>query len=291
MAVTFYPNYIHNVGFTASAEPSFPQSPAPDYTSSGGETSGAGYDLVDSKRDNVVTFDTSGESDDFTIDFDLTANITDADFCIIDNANLAGAFAAYKISHGGTDLTPTAWAGVLGDGTEAFDTISISSDYTSGDEYVAADDCLLLLFSSTSNNNWELNIQDFEASSYTADVTIGEISIGKKFTTSYQPEIGLIKSSHFGTNVLQSKGGQKYGFKNYGEARKWQLNWIYISDAEKVKFETLWGITEGQRYPFYIDLGNYSDPQLYFVRFAQPELKFTEVPGAWKLSIVIEEEI
>lgn len=286
MAVTFYPNYIHNVGFIATAEPTIV---GQGFASSGGETTGAAYDLVDSSRDNLITIDTNGEATDFTIDFDLTSNIGDVDFCIIDKANLPSAFAAYGISHGGVALTPVAWAGVLG---EELNSINITSDRADADAYIAGDDVLLLLVSSTTDNNWEIDVIDFEASNFTADVTIGEISIGKKFASSYAAKAGIIKSSDWGTNILKSKGGQKYGFRSYGEARRWQLSWEFISAAERTNFETVWQITEGKRFPFYIDLGENSDPTLYFVRFAMTELRFVELTtDVYSVNIIIEEEI
>ena len=288
MSVTFYPNYIHNVGFDAAAEPSVTTQ---NYVSSGGETAGAAYDLVDSNRDNLLTVDTDGEATDFTIDLDLTANITSCDFAILDNINIDLAGADFKLTHGAADITCSAYQIILGDGNGGDLMGAVSTWYLNDEWNVAGEDIALLLFSGISDNNWEWNFRDFEGGNFSADITIGEIIIGKKFATNYQPEIGIIKSSNFGTGILQSKGGHKYGFKNYGETRRWQLNWIFINDAEKALFETLWAVTEGMRYPFYIDLGENSNPTLYFVRFAMPELQFTEVPGAWKLNMIIEEEV
>jgi len=53
MAVTFYPNYIHNVGFNAAEEPSVTTQ---NYACSGGETSGAAYDWIGlSGTDRIVS--------------------------------------------------------------------------------------------------------------------------------------------------------------------------------------------------------------------------------------------
>jgi len=278
MSVTFYPNYIHNAGFDAAAEPSITDE---TFIASGGETSGGIYDLLDSNRDNLVTFATNGGTNVWYLDLDLTTS-KPMDFAIIDNHNLNTADAKYYIWAAAKLGLALAYSGALGS--------ALTSD--GGVDNVttpSADGIGLFKFDGASSADWRIYFDD--VATYDTDITMGEIFIGQFFQASYMPEIGLIKSSNFGTNVLQSKGGKKYGFKNYGEARRWQLNWIFISDAEKVKFETLWSITEGMRYPFYIDLGEAATPQLYFVRFAMPELQFTEVPGAWKLNIIIEEEI
>lgn len=288
MSITFYPNYIHYKGFDASAEPSIT---GQNYASSGGETTGAAYDLVDSKRDNLITLDTNGEGTDFTVDYDLTSNITSADFCIIDNQNFSTAACDVKLTYsGGSDITDAGvYSGTLGTGTQ-LRTIEYDSNWLLSST-IAGDEIILMKFDSQTENNWEVNGRDTGGTNFEADVTIGEIFVGKEFATSFQPEIGLIKSSDWGVDVLQSKGGQRYGFKKYGERKAWKLNWIYITDAEKTNFETLWTVTEGRRYPFYIDLGENANPTLYFVRFAMNDLVFTEVPGAWKVSIVLEEEI
>ena len=290
MAVTFYPNYIHNVGFDAAAEPSVV---GQGYASSGGETTGAAYDLVDSKRDNIITVDTNGETGaDFSIDFDLTANITGVDFSIIDKMNLAAALADSRLTYngGGTELTsPIYHSGILG---SVMNLLSVTSNWVLADENGGSETIQLVTFTAATDNNWEWNFRDFEDGNFGADVTIGEISIGKKLACAYMPEIGITKSSGFGTDILKSKGGQKYGFKNYGEARRWTLSWIYISAAEKLLFEAMWAVTEGKRYPFYIDLGEAATPQLYYVRFAMDELMFTEVvQNVWRLTVVIEEEV
>lgn len=292
MSVTFYPNYIHNVGFDAAQEPSV--------AGQGGTRSdgtafdpgdGGMWEMVDSNRDVLLTVDTNGEATDFSIDFDLAADITDCDFSILDNANIQTALADMRLTYngGGTELiSPTYYGAILGNASAV---LTVSSNWVLADEGSGDDDVFLVIFTAATDNNWEWNFRDFEASNFAADCTFGEIVIGKKLTAAYMPEIGIIKSSDFGTGILQSKGGHKYGFKNYGESRRWSLNWIFISDAEKANFETLWAVTEGMRYPFYIDLGEAATPQLYYVRFAMPELQFTEVPGAWKLNIIIEEEV
>jgi len=285
MSITFYPNYIPYAGFSASAEPSITTQ---GYTCSGGETSGAAYDLVDNSRDNLITIDTDGEATDFTVDFDLTNNIAAADFVIVDNVNLLTASAEVRITNSGSSpLLQSIYAGTINNEL----TLVSELEWSDLEEYPASVDMFLSSLSVT-DNNWEIEFRDYDGSNYAADVTIGEVAIGKKFTTNFNAKIGLIKSSDWGVDLLRSKGGNKYGFKSYGEARRWVLEWEYIDATEKANFETVWQVTEGQRYPFYIDLGENTNPTLYYVRFAMSELQFTElVTNVWKCKIVIEEEI
>ena len=104
-----------------------------------------------------------------------------------------------------------------------------------------------------------------------------------------------MESSAFGVRVLRSKGGHKYGFKEHGEARRWQLNWNYFTAAERTALKEVWAATDGGRYPFYIDIGENTNPTLYLVRFAMSQLVFKKVADgtnkAYAVSIIIEEEI
>ena len=291
MSVTFYPNYIHNVGFNAAVEPSVV---GQNGNHSDGETFSAGdggmFDLVDSSRDNLLTIDTNGEAGDFDFDFDLTSNIADADFVIMDKVNLGSAQADTTIIHGVSGIPSQAgWTGVLGNQMLA---TNVASFWHISEEISVTDDIILYLFDATTDDDWTVKFRDFEAGNFSADVTAGEITIGKKFATDYTPKIGLIESSDFGTGILRSKGGHKYGFKNYGAARRWALKWKYFTAAEKTTLEAVWAVTEGKRYPFYIDLGENTNPTLYYVRFAMDRPVFTCIgKDAYAVTIVIEEEI
>lgn len=283
MAVTFYPNYIHYVGYAAADEPSITTQ---GYACSGGETTGPAYDLVDGRRTSVITVDTSGEATDFTVDFDLTANITNCNFCIVDNHNFLTATANLVIRNNvNTEMTPTAYSGTLGAQLSA---VNLSSNIM----LIPTDGVLLATFAASSENNWDLSFTDFDAANYSADVTMGEVVLGVSFSPAISPEINVVKGYQYGSSYVQSDGGQRYGFNKFASRKTWILNWAYMSEANKTSLEAVFAITQGSRYPFYINLGETSPPTIYLVRFATDALEFTQkTAGAYGISIKVEQEI
>jgi len=283
LSVIFYPNYINYVGYDKTAEPSITTQ---GYACSGGETTGPAYDLLDSRRTTVITIDTSGEATDFTVDFDLTANITLCNFCIIDNNNFATAQVDLYIRNNiSTQMVPTAWGGILGS------QLSVR-EVTSNLIVRPGDGMMLATFTGSTENNWDISFNDSDGLKYAADVTMGEIFLGVSCTPSISPNINPTKSYRYGSTALQSDGGQKYGFKKYGARRGWRLSWDYLSSTDKTNLETVFAVTEGMRYPFYIDLGETSPPTLYLVRFNQESLEFQQkTVNAYGLTIDIEQEL
>ena len=283
MSVTFYPNYIMSVGYNAAAEPSIVSQ---TYTCSGGETTGAAYDLVDNRNSNVITIDTFENGTEFTVDFDLTAVITGSDFAILDNHNLTTASGDIKVEYGGTPLAlPTAYEGVLG-------TALAASTISTNEVVTPANGVLLINWSSLTVSNYEFILDDFSAG-FDADVTMGEIIIGKKFTPSFSPELNNTNSySHPGVDVVRSSGGPKYGFSTHDSGvNSWKMNWKFMSDADKVLLKAVYDVTVGGKYPFYIDLGESATPHLYRVRFTG-EPTFTQLTkDAWAITVTVEEEL
>jgi len=104
--ITFYPNGIWAAGYIEGSEPSIVTQ---NYESSGGETTGPAYDLVDARRNTQITIDTSGETTDFQFDIDLSANITGMDFMILDNHNFAdtNSYVSFRYGAGNTGMTPS----------------------------------------------------------------------------------------------------------------------------------------------------------------------------------------
>lgn len=290
MAVTFYPNYIHYIGYAAASEPSIT---GETYTLSGGETSGAVYDVVDNSNNNVVTIDSNAQSTNPIIDFDLSGDITGADFAIVDNSNLVTAKADTTIKYGGTtQALSTVYQGALG---SAMTSVSISSNEadTKSD---GADGIVLFNFDGTrTSTNWEVYF-DYDGNvllQYAADITIGEVAIGVSFAPAFAPELDQV----FGYNykhvqVNESLGGMKYAVKRGEGQRMWRLHFLNISNNEKSSMETIFDITGGRTYPFWIDLGEAATPQLYYVRFASDSLDFRErTYDSWSLTFMIEEEL
>jgi hypothetical protein len=129
-------------------------------------------------------------------------------------------------------------------------------------------------------------------SEFYGDVEIGEIICGKKFAPAVAPEITIGYKSKIASNYLTSHGGQKYGYNSFGRRKQWSLNWSYITKTEKESFEQLFLVTHGNKYPFYIDLGEYDTPKLYLVRFIDPELNITQITGdAYSVAVTIESEV
>lgn len=273
-----------NVGHGAT-EPSITTQ---NYASSGGETTGAAYDLVDNRNTKVITIDTSGESGPWTVDLDTSANIVAANFSILDNHNLATAGADIKqtYSNGSLQALTAAYGGTLGS--------ALAAETVASNQVIEPTDGILLFdFNGTrTHNNWELEVEE-DGATFDADVTMGEYIIGVSFTPSFSPELNLGHSyAHPGVNVVQASGGPKYGFSTYDDTvNSWTMNWKYMSDADKVLLKVVYDITVGGKYPFYIDLGESATPHLYRVRFTS-EPKFTQLTAdAWGVSVSIAEEL
>ena len=279
--IVFYPNLIYSVGFTKSSEPSII---GQGFSASGGETSGGVYDLVDSRRTSVVTVDTDGETDDFQIDFDLSSQIT-ADFMIVDNHNLntAGTEITVRFGAGDTSISVTScYSGTLGS--------SLSSESTGTAIEISNDGILLMKFADSNSAYWNLLVSDIET--FSADVTAGEWVIGKSFSPSTAPDhIDLVKN-YDGIIVNKTMGGQKISKKRYDERKRWTLKWQYVNSSDKDNFETLFETIEGQRYPFYVDLGESAYPVLYFVRLVENSISIKRLTSnAYEVSFSIESEV
>ena len=284
MSVTFYPSYFHYAGFDATAEPSVtPQ----QYACSGGEATGAAYDLVDNNNNNVITIDTNGETGSFYVDFDLTTAITGANFAIVDNHNLKTADANIGLSHDNPSVLVTVtgqWSGPLGS------TLTAESESS---EYIINPTDGVLLFTFTAapeNTGWTFEIYDTGSDNFDADVTMGEMAIGISFTPSMSPDIGVPRGYEYGIDTQESYSGQTYAFERYGLKKSWRLNWKYLSTTDKTGFETLFAVLKNSKHPFWIDLGETSPPTLYFVRIVENSVTLTEITGsAYSLGLTIEE--
>ncbi|MHA2039694.1 MAG: hypothetical protein ACW98X_25025 [Promethearchaeota archaeon] len=285
MSVTFYPNYIQRVGFDAAAEPTIT---GETFTCSGGETADPGYDLLDNRRTNVITYDSTGQTTAIVNRIDASSSHTN-NFCILDNHNLNTDEAKVDLAQGGSGITLTnSYSGTLGE--------ELSTDGISGgvSALIGEDGVTLILFGSVSDTRWDVTIDDI--STHQADITLGEICFGFYKTTSTNPELQPIFGYDVpGASFRESDGGQRYGFSTYRtERRSWRMTWKYITDSEKADFEWAYLLSVGTKFPFYIDLsgplGN-TNPTLFYVRFMRP-LSFTGITkDAWQVTIDIEEEI
>ena len=282
MAVTFYANSIHKVGFDAANEPT---NAGETFTASGGETSGVLYDLVDNRRTNVTTWATSGESVLTTIRIDTSTSITCTSM-IIDNHNLNTAEVDCDIEQGGTNITLTAsYSGTLGS--------ALTADGTAGTP--DSDGITLIEFGSAADTQWELEF-NMDNDPFNDNITIGEVLLSSEFAPAFNPELQSIHDYDFpGSSFRESDGGQRYGFSTHTNKRRaWRMSWKYMSDSDKSNLEDIFLFTRGSKYPFYIDLqaplGN-STPTLFYVRFMRP-LSFRGLTkDAWAVTVDIEEEV
>jgi len=282
--VTFYPNYIWDSGYSAAAEPSIVTQ---GYASSGGETSGPAYDLVDGRRTPVITIDTNGEATDFTIDYDLSANIIALNYFIIDNHNLETASANVSIESQGdsVETITAAYSGTLGSATASE---SVSSNIV----VEATDGCLLAVCTAFTEDLIQLEFVDNGGANFTADVTMGEVFIGKSFSPSTAPETNDFIPNYDGIQLARTLGGNKHTTKYFGERKAWSLKWSYMSESDKESMDTVINVTEGHRYPFYIDLGEESTPRLYFVRLVPGSYRARKLTAsAYEVSLSIESEV
>lgn len=283
--ITFYPNYFHYVGFDAENEPSLV---GQGYACSGAETSGAIYDVVDLRRDNIITIDTDGETNDAVLDMELTSTITDADFFIVDNHNLETADANIKGQYGvgpNTIGLSSAYSG-------AFNSALTSETITSNEVMNPTDGILLALFTSATSSSRFLLSTTEDSPSYDADITIGEWFVGKKCAPSKPANVDFSEGyENGGVIVSRSAGGIKYGFQRYTPKRFWRLVFEHLTATDVSNLKTLWLVTGGQLRPFYVDLGESATPQLYLVRFAMDRMEFMkEGTLSWRLTIQLEEE-
>ena len=288
--IVFYPNGIWGAGYAVATEPSLITQ---NGESSGGESIAAGngplYDLVDAKRTTIFTIDTSGETADPELDIDLSANITSSDFMVIDNHNMGTVDVdiTFRYAAGDSSLTPASChSGPLGL------PLSVQVGGPGATHYtINLDGILLEKHTAQTSANFNV-LMDNGAATFAADITIGEWFVGKSFTPATAPEQPELISNFDGVIIHSALGGQKTSHARYGERKAWRLKWSYVSESDKDEFERVWQDTEGPRYPFYIDLGEESTPNLYFVRFMENSLRIRKLAAAaYEVSIMIESEV
>ena len=280
--ITFYPNYLHynnadfesNGNFAVTTQPSIS---GITYTSSGGETSGGAYDLVDNKRASIVTIDSNASSATVTIGTVLTTALNGIDTAIIDYHNFGTSKAKAKISNGATVVTVNSgYSSTSKSVGEAYHGLQLGAETISGDAISPAYDGLILFNLASIGSSSDLRVLLLPTiSAYPDDITIGEICFSRKFTPTFRPALITREVSTFGTELLTTKGGQNYGHGTHGERKGWTLTYEYMTLAQKQSMEQVFRVTKGGRYPMYVDLGETASPLLYYCRF---------VPDTWNVA-------
>ena len=300
--VKFYPPYNLYYGHAAGK----PDIGNQDGTSSDGTAISAGgqcNDVADGRRSAKLTINTNGEANDATIDLtsaDTASNIDAAnwDFLIVDNHNLDTATnggSAIEIRSGDLsgagDLVglSSALSGTLGSATAA---CAVSSNIITD---LIADGITVMTTTSSnaSSANRRLHLDRTGGLSYTADITIGEITMGKKFTAPFRPDLGVSYDSQYsGVKVNRSQGGQAYSTKRYGRMRSWSLNFNLLDSTAKTNFEVFFDIVEGVRLPFHFSLDSDSaTPTFYYGRLSSaPSVKEVALER-YSVKIQISEEL
>jgi len=285
--ITFYADNFQ-LDADLSAEPT---SVGQNFTDSSGTAQSSGShapDIVDLRRGTAITIDTDGETTDFAIRTDITDNDRDYDFVIVDGHNLATADAdirVYNYSDASALTLTSSYSGALGD--------ELTTESGSGYVNVTNDGLWLANFGTQNNlTDYSPYTRDTNSDNFDADITISQIFAGEKISPTVSPDIGIVDNSEYGIDVSEALGGSRYSTERHGERKGWKLSWSYISATDKATIEKLWGITRGNRYPFYIDLGEETNPKLYYVRFAQNKLSFKQVAHqVYSCNLEIETEI
>jgi hypothetical protein len=282
--VKFYPAYNLRYGHGSGK----PDLNGQDGTSSDGTALSDGdqcNDVADGRRSALLTIATSGEPGDPLIDMasadvsttlptvQSTAAVIDSanwDFLIIDNHNLDNATGGASTitlksssNYSDTVSLTSAVCGGLGSATED---CTVASD-TIAD--VKANGILVATTGSTNANSAYKRVDLGDAQNFAADITIGEITMGKSFTTPFNPEVGVSYGSNFeGVQLMKSHSGQTYSIKKHGRQRTWDMNWNFIEDSDKTNFEKMFEITEGDRFPLHFTVDSDSaTPTFYYGRF------------------------
>jgi len=298
-AITFYPNYLHynssdpesGTNFSPSVEPSIVTE---TYTSSGGETTGPAYDLVDGKANTKITIDTGTGTTSWSIDFDLSSAMQNITTIIIANHNLKTADGRVIARKAGVNQTPLTnnIEGVYTLDQTYHGFVCFDVDQSSGDYFIPAEDGLSIFkISSGSNTAWELAF-DFVTAAWDTDVTIGEIGFSASFTPDIRPNLITREDLFFGTELQATKGGQNYGHGSHGERKGFSLTYEYMTLSQKQSMELVYKTTKGGRHPMWVDLGEGSEPIIYYCRFVPDSWNVQELTGgAYMISFDLITEV
>ena len=284
--ITFFPPTFKRDGYSYATNPVIS---GQDFTCSGGETSGVIYDVVDNKNTSIVTVHTDTETTKFEIQDTGATTAHYSNYIIVDNHNLNDAGSDVRVGYP-TYVNPTsAYAGTLGSELTAQ---TLNGNYV---DLVSANGVLLINHALTASTSSTMYIE-FQPNAaqiiFSDDIEIGEIIFGKSFTPAFNPEEPKILSNFEGVTVNRTWGGQKISIKRFGERKVWELNWPVVNESDKDEFIRVWTDCNGPFLPFYIDLGESTNPQLYYVRFVENSLQIDRLTNnAYKVSVKIEEEV
>lgn len=145
---------------------------------------------------------------------------------------------------------------------------------------------------SSSYKWWRLHIEG-GSSGNIADLQIGTIFLGDKWEHNHNPEIGIGENSNYLATARETDGGYRFSqILNTTIRRQWNYKYKYITETEKIKFET-WRdaifVTKGlSHYPFYFS--NDGGTTLYYVRnIGKLNLK-EHAYQVYETSITLDEE-
>lgn len=284
--VTFYPNEIQYYGFNHSTQPSIS---GQDFTSSGGETTGALYDLLDNRRSARVQINTNGETVAADITIVPTANISSCNFAIIDNHNLKSADAKIYIN----DEYSASLVSIINSKSGTLGSAMSADSVTTGIITISANGTTLINIAATNftTNGWTLDIDDVNI--FDANVLLGEFAAGKSFTPSVNPEYGEAFEFGYandGLSLYTNKSGRRFVSHFHSERRFWKLDFNCVTESELAEFRRIFQITRG--YPLYVSFDSDSNtPTVYRVRIVNSYNAIPIAAGLYEVVVEMEEEL
>lgn len=126
-----------------------------------------------------------------------------------------------------------------------------------------------------------------------ADTEFGQIGLGKKFEVAIEPNLPVNKDYLYdGISLNETQTGRRSSNERYGRRLRWGLNWSFISEAERINFETFFETIKGKKYPFWFTLNYYdNEPVFYWARLVNNPRCIPQADGAYAVNLIIEEEI
>lgn len=286
--ITFYPNGLQYYGFNKST---YPQMNGQNYACSGGQTTGRLYDLTDNRNSALLTVGTNGEDTEFNIKHVNTSEISGANFIVLDNHNLKTANAKIIVDDVYTVLpiVPiSSKSGTLGS--------ALANDTIYGDAFIPSQNGITLAKLPATDikatKGFEVNFR-MVGSTFSANITLGELVLGKSFTPSVNPEYGEAFEFGYandGLSLYTNKSGRRFVSHFHSERRFWKLDFNCVTESELAEFRRIFQITRG--YPLYVSFDSDSNtPTVYRVRIVNSYNAIPIAAGLYEVVVEMEEEL
>lgn len=286
------------------------------------------YKLIDGNVQDVATFSCDGDSDDIYININIGSAAIDTNTIAILHHNLTAAGAVVQLhydtavmssSNTGTAFTNMAAAIGCSTGSSPWSTITPTSGYAD----------LIATSSITKTNQYIAIVISPAGSTYTDDITIGQVFIGDYYLMPNTGDLSVNRGYMYdAVTTHEARGGKRYTFGSwltdgdnqdnyhpFGETNYMQhaggreyleMSWSYIDDDDLFESDTrdlgthmdtiskVWWRVSGPYSPFIFcpDSTSTTVGDYMFARFAQDELKSTQqAHRSWGINTIrIEQE-